>query len=228
MYNNIKICGSLWGGIGVLTNPRRRAEEHSMKRQLSLEEYRTIDLALFAAMLALFEFLIVRFATTSYYTVSLTAVITAVVYMRWGWWGAIHAALGGALFCVYYNGVAPPDQGVQWTQYIIYTVGNLFSLAAVPVLKKFGQERVRKSVTASLLFSLSVILLMQGGRAAVALVLGTATVENALGYFTGDALSILFTLVVTWIIRRLDGVFEEQRHYLTRVQEERERNNTDQ
>lgn len=199
-----------------------------MKRQLSLEEYRTIDLALFAAILALFEFLIVRFTTTSYYTVSLTAVITAVVYMRWGWWGAIHAALGGALFCVYYNGVAPPDQGVRWTQYIIYTVGNLFSLAAVPALKKRGEERVRKSVTASLLFSLAVILLMQGGRAAVALVLGTATAGNALGYFTGDALSVLFTLVVTWIVRRLDGVFEEQRHYLTRVQEERERNNTEQ
>lgn len=199
-----------------------------MKRQLSLKEYRTIDLALFAVMLALFEFLIVRFATGSYYTVSLTAVVTAVVYMRWGWWGAIHAALGGVLFCFYYSGVAPPDQPVGWRMYIIYTLGNLFSLAAVPALKKRGEERVRQSVIASLLFSLSVILLMQGGRAVVALALGTANWENALGYFTADALSILFTLVVTWIVRRLDGVFEEQRHYLLRVQEERERNNTEQ
>lgn len=199
-----------------------------MKRQLSLQEYRTIDLVLFAIILALFEFLIVRFAIFSYYTVSLVAVITAVVYMRWGWWGAIHAVLGGVLFCAYYAGVAPPDQPVRAGQYIIYMVGNLFSLAAVPVLKKLGEERVRGSVLASLLFSLSVILLMQGGRAVVALVLGEATAQTAPGYFTGDAISVLFTLVVTWIVRRLDGVFEEQRHYLTRLQEERERNNTEQ
>ena len=199
-----------------------------MKRQLSLEEYRAIDLTLFAVMLAFFEFLIVRFTTTSLYTVSLAAVITAVVYMRWGWWGAIHAVLAGVLFCFYYSGVAPPDQRPGLEQYIIYPLGNLFSLAAVPVLKKQGEERVRKSVTASLLFSLSVILLMQGGRAVVALTLRTTTLEGSLNWFTADALSILFTLVVTWIIRRLDGVFEEQRHYLTRIQEDRERNNTEQ
>ncbi len=39
---------------------------------------------------------------------------------------------------------------------------------------------------------------------------------------------ILFTLVITWIVRRLDGVFEDQKHYLLRLQEERERNNTEQ
>ena len=211
-----------------------------MKRQLSLEEYRAIDLTLFAVMLAVFEFLIVRFTTLSLYTVSLAAVITAVVYMRWGWWGAIHAVLAGVLFCFYYSGVAPPDQRPGLEQYIIYPLGNLFSLAAVPVLKKLGEERVRQSATASLLFSLSVILLMQGGRAVVGVVIMLLSQsgqpdwavigQRALGCFTTDALSILFTLVVTWIVRRLDGVFEEQRHYLTRIQEEQEQNrgNTEQ
>ena len=200
-----------------------------MKRQLSLKEYRAIDLGLFAAMLALFEFLIVRFTTVSLYTVSLAAVITAIVYMRWGWWGAIHAVLAGVLFCFYYSGVAPPGEQPRLEQYIIYPVGNLLSLLAVVWLKRMGEERVRQKVSLSLLFSLMVILLMQGGRAAVALTLGVATTpETALGYFTADALSILFTLVVTWIVRRLDGVFEEQRHYLTRIQEEQERNNAEQ
>ena len=208
-----------------------------MKRQLSLQEYRTIDLALFAAMLALFEFLIVRFVTYSVYTVSLAAVITAIVYMRWGWWGAIHAALAGVLFCFYYSGVAPPDF-VRPEQYIIYPVGNLFSLAAVPVLKKLGAERVRQKTTLSLLFALSVILLMQGGRAVVGIALALARaqgapdwpslLQGALSCFTTDALSILFPLVVAWIVRRLDGVFEEQRHYLTRIQEEQDRNNAEQ
>ena len=239
MYNNIKICGEVWGRIVRFDQTLGRAKESTMKRQLSLGEYRTIDLALFAVMLALFEFLIVRFAAFSLYAVSLAAVITAIVYMRWGWWGAIHAVLAGLLFCFYYSGIAPPDW-VRPEQYIIYPLGNLFSLAAVAVLKKVGEEQVRQSATASLLFSLSVILLMQGGRAVVGVVImllgqpgqpdWAVIGQRALGCFTTDALSILFTLVVTWIVRRLDGVFEEQRHYLTRIQEERDldRNNAEQ
>lgn len=223
MYNNIKMWASMPGSYPAFSpiSPEK-TRGRDMKRQLTLQEYRTIDLALFAVILVLFEYIIVRFAIASYYTVSLAAVITSIVYMRWGWWGGLHAALGGALFCFYYSAVAPTP--VLWTHYIIYPLGNLFSLAAVPALKKAGPERVRQSAAASLAFSLSVILLMQLGRGAVAVVLGVAGAREALGYVTGDAISVLFTLVVTWIVRRLDGLFEEQRHYLTRVQEERERN----
>ena len=209
-----------------------------MKRQLSLQQYRNIDLFLFGLMLAIFEFIIVHFALGSLYTVSLAAVITAIVYMRWGWWGAIHAALAGILFCLYYTISAPAGQGAGLNQYISYSLGNLFSLACVPVLKKLGQERVRKSTILSLLFSLSVILLMQTGRAVVGLTLAVVhnpsapdwpvLLSGAAAWFTGDALSILFTLVVTWIVRRLDGVFEEQKHYLRRIQEEQEQGNTEQ
>lgn len=198
-----------------------------MKRQLTLGEYRTIDLVLFALLLIFFEFIILRVAATTFFTVSLAAAITTIVYMRWGWWGAIHAALSGLLFCFYYSSGAAPDQTVGPAQYAIYIVGNLFSLAAVPVLKKLGPQRVRESAVKSLLFALAVVLLMQGGRGAVALALGTVPFSGALGYFTTDSLSVLFTLVIIWIVRRLDGVFEEQRHYLLRIQEEKERHNTD-
>lgn len=199
-----------------------------MKKQLTLQQYRNIDLALFAVMLAIFEFLIVRFATGSFYgTVSLAAALTTIVYMRWGWWGGIHAALAGALFCVYYSAVAATAQGVEPRDYLIYIVGNLFSLLAVPALLKLGKERVRQSVFWSLGFSLAVILLMQGGRMLMALTVGKNAEGLIRSYFLYDSLSILFTLVVTWIVRRLDGVFEDQKHYLLRLQEERERNNTE-
>ena len=209
-----------------------------MKQQLTLQQYRNIDLFLFALMLAIFEFVIVFFTSFTVYHISLAAVITAIIYMRWGWWGAIHAALAGVLFCFYFSFVAPAGQGPGLEQYIIYPVGNLFSLLCVPVLKKLGQERVRKDTLLSLLFSLSVILLMQGGRAVVGLVLSVVNtplapdwpnlLSGATASFTGDALSILFTLVVTWIVRRLDGVFEEQKHYLRRIQEEQEQSNSEQ
>ena len=44
--------------------------------------------------------------------------------------------------------------------------------------------------------------------------------DGVLGFFTTDALSILFTLVILWIARRLDGVYEDQKHYLLRIQKE--------
>ncbi len=193
----------------------------SMKRQLTLREYRAIDLLLFALMFAVFEFIIVRVANGSLFrdqafTVSLAAAITSIVYMRWGLWGGVHAALTGFLFC-FYSGGAP-------RQYVIYTVGNLFSLPMALVLKKAGHERVRESDWGSMLFPLGVILLMQGGRAAAALCLGAAP-GGALGFFTTDSLSVLFTLVIVWIARRLDGIYEEQTHYLLRLQEKEKRNN---
>ena len=70
-----------------------------MKRQLTWKEYRAIDLGLMALALAIFEFIIVRAANWWFpgqpFTVSLAAPIAAVVYMRWGPWGVIHAVEAG-------------------------------------------------------------------------------------------------------------------------------------
>jgi len=189
-----------------------------MRKQRTIQEYRTIDLSLFALMLALCEFVIIKVAGSGFfqnqlYTVSLAASVTTIVYMRWGAWGAVHAALSGFLFCLYSGGTGD--------QYVIYVLGNLFSLAAVPLLKGIGYEKVRLGQWLSMLFPLTVILLMQTGRAMVSLVLG-ASPNGVLGFFTTDILSDLFTLVVIWIARRLDGIYENQRHYLLRIQHEQE------
>ncbi len=184
-----------------------------MKRQLSFREYRRIDLALFALMLVIFEFLIVRVARSALFrdqafTVSLAAAVVSIVYMRWGVWGGLHAALAGFLFCLYSGGGG--------RQYAAYILGNLCSLPAALLLRRLGSERVRTGEWLSMMFPLLVLALMQGGRALVSLALG-APASGVLGFFTTDALSGLFTLVVIWIARRLDGVYEDQRHYLLRI-----------
>lgn len=189
-----------------------------MKRQLTLQEYRGIDLVLFALMLVIFEFIILKVTTSRFFwdqafTVSLAGAITSIVYMRWGYWGGIHAALAGVLYCFCLGGTAD--------QYMIYALGNLLSLAAVPVLKKLGPQRVREGRFSSLMFPLAVVLLMQGGRVLVAVVLGNP-LGSAMALLSRDSLSILFTLVIVWIARRLDGIYEDQRHYLLRIQEERQ------
>lgn len=187
-----------------------------MKRQRTWKEYRAIDLALWALALAVFEFLIVRAANWWFpgqpFTVSLAAAVASIVYMRWGWWGAIHAAEAGLVFC-FFSGAAP-------IQYVIYCGGNLLSVLAVLLPSRLGKERVRTG-RLSLVFPVLVQLLMQGGRALAALALGCAPAA-AVGFFTTDSLSLLFTFVIIWIARKLDGVYEDQKHYLLRVHAEGE------
>ena len=46
---------------------------------------------------------------------------------------------------------------------------------------------------------------------------------EAVRFFTTDSLSAVFTLVIIWIVRRLDGVWEDQFHYLKRFRPEEDR-----
>ena len=205
--SEILICAGADGG-------KRMGEP--MKRQRTWKEYRAIDLALLAAALAIFEFVIVRAAGWWFpdqpYTVSLAAAMTSIVYMRWGLWGALHALEAGLVFCCF--------SGATGEQYLIYCVGNLLSASAVLLLRTAGKERVRTGHL-SLVFPLLVQLLMQAGRGAVALLLG-ADPRDAAGFFTTDSLSLLFTFVIIWIARKLDGVYEDQKHYLLRLHAEKE------
>lgn len=188
-----------------------------MKGRLSVSQYRAIDLSLFAVMLIVFENILVSAATKWFpsepYSVSLVAAITAIVMMRWGPWALIHAVLGGLVFCRASHGTGP--------QYVIYCLGNALGLGALGLKKALGAENIRQDALQSLLFGGAALLLMQLGRALVSLVYGAAPLE-ALGFFTTDVISLLFTLVIVWIVRRLDGMFEDQKHYLLRVQKEQE------
>ena len=186
-----------------------------MNRQFSFQQYRRIDLCLFAVILGISETLIVTAATRWFadqlYTVSVVGALTAIVLMRWGPYGAIHAVLGGLVFSLLSHGSA--------RQILIYCVGNLLSLAALLPLGRLGKERVRSDGVLSVCFGLLTLLLMQLGRALVALLTGEPFL-NCLGFFTTDALSLLFTGLILWIARRLDGIFEDQKHYLLRIHKE--------
>lgn len=186
-----------------------------MARQRSLGEYRAIDLFCFLLILAVFEpalhFAATKLFPAEPYSVSVVAAITAIVMMRWGPWAAIHAAAGGILACVL--------AGARRDQYLIYGLGNLLSLAALLVLNKWGKEETRKDTLKSMAFGLAAVLLMQLGRALVALVFGSGW-QVCLGFFTTDVITDLFTVVIIWIARRLDGVFEDQIHYLLRIQKD--------
>ena len=123
------------------------------------------------------------------------------------------AVVGGLVYC-FWAGGSPK-------QYLIYGIGNLFSLISLLMFRLFGKERIRENVLLALLFAVCTQLFMQMGRACVSFVMG-APVSTGFSFITTDALSGLFTMVIVWIASRLDGVFEDQISYLLRVQKENE------
>lgn len=187
-----------------------------MKNQITLSQYRTIDLSILTGLMAISQ-LVIHFAIVKWhaaqvgYIVSPVAAVTALIMMRWGRWAAIPAALGGLILSMLSGGT------IQQT--LIYSAGNLLSLVALLYLKALSKERVRRNVALALIFAILVQLLMQLGRAAVAFLMGH-TLQACWDFITTDAMSILFTIVIIWIVRRVEGLFEDQKHYLLRIQQE--------
>nr|SIP63198.1 hypothetical protein [uncultured bacterium] len=188
-----------------------------VRGQMTVGQYRAIDLSLFALMLIVFESMIAAAATRWYpnepYTVSLAASITAIVLMRWGLWAALHAALGGLVYCLASRG--------SGQQLLVYCAGNLLGVGAIAWFRVFGREGIRRDSFKALVFAATVLLFMQAGRGMGSMLLGAGPAA-AFRFVTTDSVSYIITLLIIWIVRRLDGVFEDQIQYLQRVNKERE------
>lgn len=185
-----------------------------MERKRTVGEYRAIDLMMFALMMSLGEVVIAMAAkrfTGEPYVFSVVPAITAIVMMRWGPWAAIHAVLGGVVF-TWASGGAGLD-------FAVYCGGNLLGLGALTMLKLYGKDRLREDALMSMTFGVLTVLLMQIGRALVWMLVHR-TAEGIIVFITADVLTLLFTAVVIWVVRRLDGMFEDQIKYLLRVSRE--------
>jgi hypothetical protein len=81
-----------------------------VNKQLTLSQYRGIDLTILAVVLTFTQVLTVAAATIWFrdqlYIVSPVASVVTLALMRWGPWAAIHAVLGGIVFAVASGGEA--------------------------------------------------------------------------------------------------------------------------
>ena len=188
-----------------------------MKHQITFRQYRAMDLFMFTALLCVGEMLITLGATRWFpaepWTLSLVPAVTAIVMVRWGGFAAIPAFAGAVVFCM--------TSGATLSQYVIYCVGNLAALALTQFLYRLGWKRLHEQVLLAFLYGLLTAVLMQAGRALLALAMGSSP-GACLGFFTTDSLSTLFAMLLVWIMRKLDGMLEEQKHYLRRIAEETE------
>ena len=183
-----------------------------MQTRRTADQYRAIDLSLFALILMAFETVIVRAAIGWFpaeaWMVSVVPAVTAIVMVRLGPWCAIHAVLGGVVTVLAMKGTG--------TQFLIYGIGNLGALAVLPHLRRLGWEALHRNELMNFLFGILTVLAMQAGRAVIGLAAGVAA-EGLLLFVTTDSITYIFTLVILWIAARLDGILEDQKHYLARI-----------
>ena len=185
---------------------------------ISFKQYRIIDLAIWVFLLTVFESLTVLAATRWFpgelYMLSQLVAVLCIVMMRWGGYAAVHAVVGGAVFCLISGGNGP--------QFAVYCIGNCFALLALLLFKALGKEKVRAGAFLTILFVTLAFCGAQMGRWLVSLFLGGSP-DSIFSFFMTDSLSLLYAVVVVLIARRVDGVYEDQRSYLIRTEDERKR-----
>lgn len=189
---------------------------------LTFKQYRTIDLMIMAVLLAVSEAvatMAARAFSDQLFSVSTTIAIVCIVMMRWSGYAVFHAALGGCVYCLV---LGAPAQ-----QFAMYCAGNCGALAALVLFKVFGKKEVAQKAWRSVLFVFVAYCGAEIGRWALSLILGLGA-ESSIGagdlllvFLTRDCVTLLFTLLAVLISRRMDGLFEDQRAYLLRIDEEK-------
>ncbi|MBD5103685.1 MAG: hypothetical protein HDT47_02345 [Ruminococcaceae bacterium] len=184
--------------------------------KMTFNQYRAMDLVILAVVTAVFETITTLAATKWFpdqlYTLSPTITMVCIVMMRWGGFAAIHAFVGGAAFCM--------ASGATEQQMILYCVGNCFSLLALILFKFIGKAKIKDKFYFTVLFTVCAYIGAQLGRWLVSLLFG-GPLDSVIVFLTTDSLSLLFAIVVVLISRRADGLFEDQKSYLIRIDKER-------
>ncbi len=186
-----------------------------MEKENTLERYKAIDITIWVLLLVVFETVIAKAGFSWFkeqpYTLSLVPALTLIMYMRWSLYGLAYSALGGLVLSLAY--------GATGKTILVYALGNLFSIVVYLIMKKVGKERVTNSAFLSAFSAVLMTVVMQAGRAAVSLLVGSGT-SSFVSFFLTDVLSGFFALIIILIVRKREGVFEDQICYLKRLNSE--------
>ena len=190
-----------------------------MKR-ITVEQYRNVDLMMWIVMTLIFE-TITTMATIKWFylqpvALSVTLALVCAVMMRWNGYAAIIAAIGGLVVCII--------SGANIEQYIIYCIGNMFALIAMPLMKHLGKEKIQNGFLNKVLFATVAYVGMVLGRWIISLFFGGDFTAFTV-YITTDIMSLLFAVMILHILGKCDGMIEDQKAYLQRVWEEDEEEN---
>ena len=190
-------------------------------RQITLSQYRGIDVSIFFLIACAIEILNI-FIFNKYYTdqnfcISVVLPLSLLVMQRWNAWGGLIAVGGGFAFCIA-NGDASA------ASYLVYCAGNCFVLLNLIWYAVLKKERFTESAGWRVLFTVTGYLFMTLGRALMSLPFEGGFFENYLAFLSGDALNAAVGIVVILIAAKQKGLFEDQVAYLKKQAEENKKN----
>jgi hypothetical protein len=190
----------------------------NMDNRITFKQYRNVDLFIFSLITAIGEG-IATFATSRWFVgqpmaISITLAMILIAMHRWSGFAAVIAVVGGATFCLASS--ASPEQ------FLIYCGGNVFALVSLVFFKLLTKSRVRESFLLILAYSSAAYLAMALGRWILSLPFDAGFTE-LVGFLVSDVLSLLFAVLILWSCRSVDGLIEDQKAYLFRLERERQK-----
>ena len=185
-------------------------------KQLSFKQYRGIDVFFLCVLTAVFEAL-ATYATVDWFNlqamaISITPAMICISLMRWGGY-AIFPALAGAFAYCY-------AQGASIKHFVIYCGGCCLCLLSLPLLKLLTKDAVRVDFAKRTVFAIFTYLFVTVGRWIFSLFF-EFSFKSILAFIFTDILSLLFAIVILFIAKNVDGLFEDQKSYLFRLERER-------
>lgn len=179
---------------------------------MSFKQYRSIDLTLFIVMYAVCEFLVIKAATVWFdepYSISIMLPLLLVVMIRWDKYSIINAIVYALLFVYFHKG--------SLNQYLIYLIGNLGFMATLLLVNKVGKEKITKTFINSMGYALVGFLTMELSRGLAAMIISGEGPQVIVEFILTNMLSLVFSIVVIFIVRRVDGLFMDQKKYLLEI-----------
>lgn len=179
-------------------------------------------MVIFAAILIIFDLLAhyaaILFSGAIVYSFCLTVPITLLIMMRWGW-HSVFFAVGDALLLTIINNSA------VWQSYLCYGVGNASLMLLLLAVKFIGKKRIASTWYFTSLFVACGWVLQNLTLTVMNTICGysfAASAASNFGFGITGVLSLAMGIVISLVLRKLDGMYEDQVEYLKRLKGERE------
>ena len=189
---------------------------------ISYNQYKLVDIMLFMVIMAALEavnvFAIKKWFPDMMFSVSLMFTVSLIVLVRWNWLAAIFPVLHGVLYCAFLS----VFQTVGYQEYIIYAVGNSFLLFSWFLFKLIPKQKLFSKWYLTLIYPVVAFALVLLGRTLTAMCFGTSFTDALGSHFFTESLNIVFAIIALLILRRLEGMLEDQKTYLKRVAREKD------
>ena len=193
-------------------------KKSNINGKISYNQYKLMDVLLFLVIMCVFEtinvFAIKKWFTDMLFSVSLMMTISLIVLVRWNLLGAIFPVVNGILYSALLG--APAET------YVIYAVGNAFITLSWFIFKIIPKQKLFSKWYLTIIYPLVAFVILIFARAAVAACFGSDFLTCLGTTVFGESLNSAFALIALLILRKIDGMLEDQKLYLKRVAKSQE------